>query len=561
MNNRFLSSVSLLCLVLAWTGMRGPTALAEGPDAPKIDTVDPVSPIVSSQEQRLKFTGTNLKDVTVKLADKDGKETAAKVELTDDTHLGVLAKVETVGTWKLSATSKDGKTSKPFEIKVVDTASGTTPKPDSSSVPIPKINEIVPGSPLIAPNQRLVLKGSDFKDGVTVRFTDASGNDYDAVVQTPIMEDRLVVVATFGIGGKWTVTAINKGEGKRSDALTFAVANAIGPRPEFGSPAFVAFGFSALVATILLFLTMKFVHKEISKAQASGWSLQEALSEESIFQPKVITQKSEVITYASTSRVIALIGLMGILCIVVGVGYAIIWNLTMFGVVPDLSQVRSYLLGAACLFAPYLANQLSGAITPSAKPQPGDSPATTAVTGVAPATPLAGPAPQALRITGNGFQPGLNMSLTDPQNAAHSVPVGDITEVVPTMITANVTLNTPGSWRVVVANPASSPMAPFGLSVLGPPTVNAVNPAVAPGPITFDAANPRKIILGGSGFVSGLTVQLTPPGGGAALSPKAEMITSQQVTVTALFSTQGQWQVVVTNPGNQPSAPYTFPIN
>jgi len=558
MRDRFLSSVSLLCLVLTWTGICGPGALAQG-TTPKILAIDPASTTASSQGQHLKFTGSNLQDVaSLALADPAGKPATAKIESSEATHLAVFATLGTAGKWKLTATDKAKETSEPFEISVAEASSVPPPKTDSTSVPIPKILAIVPAAPLILPNQPLVLTGSDFKDGVTVTFTDTANNSYSADVQTPIKPDRLVVVATLGVAGKWTVTATNKGGDKSSDPLSFAVAN--GPRPKFLSPEFIAFVLCAFVSTVLLGVTISFVLIKINAAQASGWSLTEALSEESIFQPKVITQKSDVITYASTSRVIALIGLMGILSIVVGVGYTIIWNLTIFGTVPDLSQVRSYLYGAACLFAPYVANKLSSAFTPSAKPQSDDNPATTAVTGVAPATPMANPAAQQLRITGSGFQPGLNLSLTDPQSAAHAVAAADTTEVVPTLITANVTLNTPGSWKVVVANPAASPMAPFGLSVLGPPTVNAANPAAAPGPLTHNAANPQKILLGGSGFVSGLTVQLSPPGGGAALSPSAESITSQQVTVSALLSVPGNWQTVITNPGNQPSAPFTFPV-
>jgi len=92
------------------------------------------------------------------------------------------------------------------------------------------------------------------------------------------------------------------------------------------------------------------------------WSLAEALSEESSVQPL----PDEVKTLPSTSRFIALIGLLGILTIVLGVGYSVIWNLFLYGKPPDgLSDVRSFLLGAACLFAPYLANQLREAFEPS----------------------------------------------------------------------------------------------------------------------------------------------------------------------------------------------------
>jgi hypothetical protein len=95
---------------------------------------------------------------------------------------------------------------------------------------------------------------------------------------------------------------------------------------------------------------------------AGKWSLGEALSEESSVQPVA----NQVKMVASTSRFIALFGLLGILTTVLGIGYAIIWNLLLYQKPPEgLSQVRSFLLGAACLFAPYLANQLRAAFESS----------------------------------------------------------------------------------------------------------------------------------------------------------------------------------------------------
>jgi hypothetical protein len=133
----------------------------------------------------------------------------------------------------------------------------------------------------------------------------------------------------------------------------------------------------------------------------SKWSLAEALSEESSVQPPATTQKGEVKTLASTSRLIALFGLMGILTIVLGVGYTIIWNLLLYQKPPDnLSEIRSFLLGASCLFAPYLANQLRAAFDGSpdtdgtsgvTKPKPTPpNPAPSNPTSSDPATPNPG---------------------------------------------------------------------------------------------------------------------------------------------------------------------------
>lgn len=116
-----------------------------------------------------------------------------------------------------------------------------------------------------------------------------------------------------------------------------------------------------LLAAILisLFLTRK------------TWTLADALSEESPHQPAVISQKSDVILLASSSRLIALAGLMGILTVVLGLGYFIVWSLFMTGSCPDLKNLSSFLLASASLFAPYLANQLREAISPSEKKDKG----------------------------------------------------------------------------------------------------------------------------------------------------------------------------------------------
>jgi len=97
------------------------------------------------------------------------------------------------------------------------------------------------------------------------------------------------------------------------------------------------------------------------------WSLRDALSEKSPVQPK----EGAAVPLPSTSRFIALFGLLGTLTILLGVGYAIIWNLLIYHKPPEnLSEIDSFLLGAASLFAPYIVNQLRAAFGTS----PGERP-------------------------------------------------------------------------------------------------------------------------------------------------------------------------------------------
>jgi hypothetical protein len=60
---------------------------------------------------------------------------------------------------------------------------------------------------------------------------------------------------------------------------------------------------------------------------------------------------------ASSSRLIALVGLIGILSVLIGIGYNLVWSLFVSGKVPDLKGIGQFLFGMALIFAPYLANQ------------------------------------------------------------------------------------------------------------------------------------------------------------------------------------------------------------
>jgi hypothetical protein len=107
--------------------------------------------------------------------------------------------------------------------------------------------------------------------------------------------------------------------------------------------------------SILLLLMLAVVGIGLAKGQ---WSLREALSEKPLVHPR----EGAPILLPSTSRFIALFGLLGIVTILLGVGYAITWNLLIYHKPPDnLSEIDSFLLGAASLFAPYIANQLRAA--------------------------------------------------------------------------------------------------------------------------------------------------------------------------------------------------------
>jgi len=429
---------------------------------------------------------------------------------------------------------------------------GAAPATGSAAALKPAIAGIDPATPVIAPDQTLTLTGSNFQKDIAVTFTDPQGNSYKAVVLSPTDSTKMVVRATFGIGGTWKVSANNPG-GSPSDPRELEVANST--PLTLTSPSFLAFALASFVVTGFMIGLFVFMLSDVRNSQKAGqWSFGDALSEESTYQPKDIRKKSDVIIFASTSRLIALIGLMGILGIVVGVGYSIMWSLFIHGTVPDLSGVRSFLYGAATLFAPYLANQLSSAFTPSAKTA--SVAAATAIAAVAPASPSTVAAAQPLHVVGTGFQTGASLTFTDPSGNTVSVAGADITDVGPTLISCNVVLNTAGSWMVAAANPATASSDAFIFSVSGPPTVTATNPAA----LTHNAAA-QALAFTGSGFMSGLTVALTSPApGSAAVTITPDSVTATSVAIKATLDLAGNWQAKISNPGNLASDAFSFTV-
>jgi hypothetical protein len=111
------------------------------------------------------------------------------------------------------------------------------------------------------------------------------------------------------------------------------------------------------------------------------WSLADALSEEYQITPmnsdKITPQldkdgKPLIISEmrASSSRVIALVGMIVILLMFIGFGIFALYNFAKTGQMPDsIDQVIKFLLAGLTLFAPYVVNKFSG-IFDSLSPKP-----------------------------------------------------------------------------------------------------------------------------------------------------------------------------------------------
>jgi hypothetical protein len=105
-----------------------------------------------------------------------------------------------------------------------------------------------------------------------------------------------------------------------------------------------------------------------SLRRSPNWSLADALSEEAANQASTVPPVKPVMV-ASSSRLIALIGLLAILVLYLGFGYCALWMCFVKGKIDiDTKSLLSFLFGGATLFAPYLANQLRDAFSTFAGP-------------------------------------------------------------------------------------------------------------------------------------------------------------------------------------------------
>lgn len=102
-----------------------------------------------------------------------------------------------------------------------------------------------------------------------------------------------------------------------------------------------------------------------SSLKSSDWTLAHALSEESEQITSTTDGKTtQTVMVGSASRLIAFMGMLVIMAFFIGVGLWLLWRLLASGSVPpDLDKLLNFFYGGLVLFAPYLANQIKGALT------------------------------------------------------------------------------------------------------------------------------------------------------------------------------------------------------
>ncbi|WP_243439663.1 hypothetical protein [Fundidesulfovibrio soli] len=147
----------------------------------------------------------------------------------------------------------------------------------------------------------------------------------------------------------------------------------------------VLYALMGVVVAAVFFINSKLMNMLLSDP---GWSLAKALSEpqpvevttsagstaqvqnvgpagggqQPAEQPAVAANTEKVFA-PSTSRLIAMLGTVTVSMLFMGYGVVVVWYLGKTGCMPGLENLTTFLVGGSSLFAPYIFNKLTNAIS------------------------------------------------------------------------------------------------------------------------------------------------------------------------------------------------------
>lgn len=441
-----------------------------------------------------------------------------------------------------------------------------TEKPQEEKPPTPpagserklQIQKMEPSAPTASPASQeitLTIDGAQEDEKLKVTF---AGPDSFAPPEREekVNNKKLTTTLSLPVAGKWSVTV--SADKLKSQPFFFQVQSATLCQPVANSPAVSAFRKIVWVmngALLVFFVPLILGLIAASFQRKNRWSLGDALAEESSCQPAEIHSRDDVVMVASSSRIIAVFGLFGILAIVIGVGYSIIWNLTVCRAAPDLSGIRIFLVGMAAVFAPYLANQLRETISPTNPPteqaekkasRPGPK-----ITGISSGLPLFQANEQDVTFLGSGLPNAPNamvLTLINPDGTLIRVDPPSVSPGGPTQFQARVLLNRVGNWKAIVtgSNGASTPAFEFRVGTPRPVITRVtVAPAALPN-------GDRQLAIDGNNFMPDIVANVTHPAE-TRQGTVAPGGTLTRIQVQVQMAAAADWQVVLRNPGNSDS--------
>jgi pimeloyl-ACP methyl ester carboxylesterase len=183
------------------------------------------------------------------------------------------------------------------------------------------------------------------------------------------------------------------------------------------------------------------------------------------------------------------------------------------------------------------------------------------VSSLNPTSPFVNSNDQDVAVSGSNFQPNLTVSVTFPGGGGTTLSGTQILNVTPSAFVLRITLSATGNWSLRINNPDGGQSPVFNFNVAGGgqnPVINSLNPAT---PITSGAD--QNIIVSGSGFQSGLRVDVSFPSGGVGTlqgNGQIQNVIGNSFLMRITLNAAGTWTARVVNPDGTQSGQFTFNV-
>lgn len=184
------------------------------------------------------------------------------------------------------------------------------------------------------------------------------------------------------------------------------------------------------------------------------------------------------------------------------------------------------------------------------------------VTSVAPSPILTSPKPQALKVTGTGFAPGLIVEVAQQGNT-ETFSGAAVRGQSSTSFEIAVVMAQPGAATLVVRNTDGGVSDPFALKVEAGQAGRPEGPVPQSLP-AIDRVVPDKATKGtmaqlltfsGNNFAQGLSVSVTDPTGSVTVlkGTAIDSVTREMVKINIVLEIAGEYSFLITNPSGQSS--------
>ena len=180
------------------------------------------------------------------------------------------------------------------------------------------------------------------------------------------------------------------------------------------------------------------------------------------------------------------------------------------------------------------------------------------ITAIAPETPTVNPKPQLITVTGDGFVPGLTLTIRTPGGDVRTLSGQDIVSPRATSFRANVLFDAAGPYEFVVMNTDGTKSDPFRVQAKAAqkqPRIDQIDPAEL-----SKSQEPQVVTIRGNNFEPGIKISVTDPTGTVTLRDTIDKVEPGLVVARLVFEQSGPHAIMVTNTSGTSSNSVTLTV-